>query len=95
VEGAVSDGVVDVDNELWVGGQLISQQRLDAAGRVEQITVLGDASQLGQRTCHVRYHLQTPTTDRSLSSHRWTGTSAIMLGTTYCYEKKPSPTRAP
>jgi len=59
VQGAVSDGVVDVDDELCVGGQLVSEQRLDAAEVVEQLTVFRDASQLCQRTCHVRHHLQT------------------------------------
>jgi len=57
VQGAVGDGVVDVDDELRVGRQLVPEQRLDAARRVEQLAVLGDARQLGQRTCHVRHHL--------------------------------------
>ena len=59
MKGAVSECIVDVDNQLPVSGHLIVEQRLYAAGREEQLSVLSGMCQLGQRTCHVCHHLQT------------------------------------
>jgi len=68
VKGAVGNGVVNVDDQLSISGQLISEQCLDAARRVEQIAVVRDTRQLRQRTCHVRHDLPRSHHNAILSS---------------------------
>jgi len=71
MQGTVSYGVIDVDNEVCIRGQLILEQRLYTARVEEEVAVFMNTSQLGQSTCHIGHYLQmqTTATDRLTHAH--------------------------